>query len=317
MSKVECEQCLQSQQEIERYEQELQQKELLIEDLRHHNDHLKQKNQAEKKKHTEVNNEIIMSNVRYQQTLSQMQTTLQKYVREKEDLLRMQTSKEVECIGLKAENTVLRQHMERLYERFDLLIKGGEERDSKKIVAPIAIEDNKSGALLPIQVPPTHIKEEHKEKKKIRQERSQTATGNTMGAEKAPNTTQRGGYLASQEKHSNSTQHIDLSLEENTPNTTLHSDYLSAQEKAPTMQENNEVTLKPVKKEGLRDRSNALEEVNPNRRYQLRTVTNKMYMEPSLRLKLRRGDPYPFIIKDKEEKRKIFPHDNKENAINK
>jgi len=56
---------------------------------------------------------------------------------------------------------------------------------------------------------------------------------------------------------------------------------------------------------------------NTNHRYALRTGnSNKIYVEPSLRVKLRRGDPYPFIIKEKEEKRKRFQHDDKENAVN-
>ena len=55
----------------------------------------------DKKKHTEINNEIILSNVRYQQTLSKLQDTIDKYAKDREDRIRIILDKEVENTKLR------------------------------------------------------------------------------------------------------------------------------------------------------------------------------------------------------------------------
>jgi hypothetical protein len=41
----------------------------------------------DKRKHSEINNQIIMSNVKYQQALNQAQAVVQKHIREREEFM--------------------------------------------------------------------------------------------------------------------------------------------------------------------------------------------------------------------------------------
>lgn len=110
-----CRSCFQARVELERCIIELHNRDETLARLQEKNEALKKKNALEKKKHTETNNEIIMSNVRYQQALSKLQGTVDKYVKDRENILKVISSKQSENAKLKVENEILKANVDRLY----------------------------------------------------------------------------------------------------------------------------------------------------------------------------------------------------------
>ena len=64
---------------------------------------------TDKRRHSEINNQIIMSNVKYQQALNQAHTLVQKYIREREDFMRKEVVAAAQEVLLSHNKTIINQ----------------------------------------------------------------------------------------------------------------------------------------------------------------------------------------------------------------
>jgi len=114
-----CKGCKDKQEKIDRLDKENHHKDLISKQEKEKIEQLKLQNAQEKKKHSEINNEIIRSNVRYQKNISDIQTLNKQLSQDKQQLIDLLTTKDKEIAILKSQNEALTEHSENLLQKID------------------------------------------------------------------------------------------------------------------------------------------------------------------------------------------------------
>lgn len=255
------------------------------ENKRQHIDKLKDKNKAEKKRHTDINNEIIMSNVRYQQALNQAQHVLQRYVRDREEFLR----KEAHMASLQAEVEALKTTNSQLLQRLDSKLEEAHEKRAKSPKPPKvpqvfeAKKPKKESATPPPQ----------SEKGGLRIRTASEA--NSMTFPKTP--AKRTNPSDKEKKPNRIVPPTDADAKDNITTHPKPIDPKITNKENTSNKRNQDLELRiPTSPNSSTDADESSDgETTRRHSHRLRDAT-KVYAEPSLRTKLRRGDSHPFII---------------------
>eukprot|EP00026_Physarum_polycephalum_P010463 Phypoly_transcript_10627.p1 GENE.Phypoly_transcript_10627~~Phypoly_transcript_10627.p1 ORF type:complete len:322 (+),score=67.44 Phypoly_transcript_10627:248-1213(+) len=280
---------------------------------------------TEKKRHSEINNQIILSNVKYQQALNQSQSLVQRYVREKEESLHkeaLSAAQEAELEALRLVNAKIMDllarslgdtHNNKPTKAAVTQLREENARSTPKepwLAAPAkglhvrtASESNSATYLAavtkPISTKPTKPSKPanlhpHKPAPKVKEK------------ENAPAKTSKSTEVDENNNNNSVNMSLDMSIEYDGDETKITPFQKTTNEKnnKNNKQENVLANKRKERKENSQQKSETnvkkqdeeIEDEQAGKKYGLRRTTGKNYAEPSLHAKLRRGDSHPNVI---------------------